>query len=67
MLEVLEVAMGQGFSKDVCSVVHGAHVCEGHSAILNKLADSMELDMDVFDIRMADVVFHQASCGVVIA
>jgi len=65
--EVLEVPMGQGFGKDVCSVICRAHVSEGNSAVFNQLVDVMEFDADMFYIRVANVVLCQVPSSIVVA
>ena len=65
-LQALEVPMGQGFGEDIRSVVLRVHVHERGSAFLNQVVDVVEFYPDVLDIRMAYVILHQSSSGIVV-
>jgi hypothetical protein len=41
-------------------------VGEGDGAILNKFANVMELDTDVFYIQVADMIFGKSMCGIIV-
>jgi hypothetical protein len=65
--QALEVASGQGFGENICSVVLRAHACECDGAFLHQIADVVELDADVFYVRVANVVLCQPTSSVVVA
>ncbi len=64
--QVLEVTIGQGLGKNIHGVVLRVHVCECNGAILHKIADVVELDPDVFHIRVADMILCQLMSGIVV-
>jgi hypothetical protein len=63
---VLEIATGQRFGQDICSVVSRMHVSEGDCAFFNQFVDIVKLYVDMFDIGVSNMVFSQTSGSIIV-
>ena len=55
--KVLEISMTQWFSENIGDVVAGAHTIHAKFPFRDHIVDVVEFHMDMFDMRVEDVVF----------
>jgi len=65
--QALEVRPPQGFGEDVGCVVGRPNAGDFEGLLLDELPDRMELYLDVFDGRVAGLIFSEAGSRVVVA
>jgi hypothetical protein len=59
--------MGQRLGENICGVVLRAYTHERGGTVFNQIPNVVELDSDVFYVRMPYMIFCQPSSGIVVA
>jgi hypothetical protein len=64
--EAEEVAAVERFCQDIRGVVAGPDLGDSKFVLRDHVADMMEFNPDVFDMRVEDVVFSEPGGGIVV-